>query len=172
MIYSILRILVATGAIVLSARLSFDLNIAQYDIPITGQTLAVLCIALLLPTWEAAIAVAAYLGLGAVGMPVFANGNTGISYLIGNNAGYLWGFLLATLFVSSTRGYKDEKSLAHILQQQMIGTLIILICGVVVLSLFIGVPSAIQYGFIPFLMGAVVKIIAGTAIVYGIKKML
>lgn len=168
--YSIVRILLALASIVGAAQLSFDLQIAQHDIPVTGQTLAVLVSALLLPRWEALIAISTYLVLGAIGQPVFADGAAGMSHLTDKSAGYLWGFLLATFAVSTVRGYKSPMSLSTILQGNMIGTLIILFVGFVVLAFHIGAQSAFQYGIIPYWMGAVVKIILGTVIVYLIRK--
>ena len=39
-------------------------------------------------------AVAVWLALGALGVPVFAGFNGGIAYMLGSTGGYLWGFLL------------------------------------------------------------------------------
>lgn len=41
-------------------------------------------------------AVAVWLALGALGVPVFAGFNGGIAYMLGSTGGYLWGFLLWT----------------------------------------------------------------------------
>ena len=65
------------------------------DTVFTLQTLAVfLCLALLggrRGSW----AIAIYLLLGAVGLPVFSAFRGGFGMLIGVTGGYLWGFLLA-----------------------------------------------------------------------------
>ena len=172
MIKSLLRIAAAIIAISLSAQLSFDLNIAEHNIPITGQTLAVLVSALLLPRWEALIAILSYIALGASGQPVFAEGSAGIEKLTGRGAGYIWGFLLATFSVSSLRGFRDRKSLLNILQNQMLGTAIILFTGFVIYSFYAGANTAFQYGVLPFWMGAVIKILVGTALVYAVRKSL
>lgn len=167
---SILRIVLALAAIIAAGRLSFDLNIADQIVPITGQTLAVLISALLLPRWEAVIAILTYLGLGAFDQPVFADGEYGMDKLTGSGAGYLWGFVLATFSVSSTRGFKDSLSLMNILSANVVGTAIILFTGFVVLSFHIGASSAFNLGIVPYWTGAVVKIILGTLFVFGIRK--
>ena len=167
---SILRIVLAIAAMVAAGRISFDLNIADQIVPITGQTLAVLVSALLLPRWEALLAILAYLGLGAFGQPVFADGEFGMDKLTNYKAGYLWGFLLATFSVSTTRGYKDSLSVLHILKGNVVGTAIILFSGFIVLAFHFGAQSAFSSGVVPYWTGGVVKIILGTLIVFGIRK--
>lgn len=167
---SILRIVVAVVAIAAASRVSFDLNISNQVVPITGQSFAVLVSALLLPRWEALIAILAYLGLGAMDQPVFADGEYGLDKLTGSGAGYLWGFLLATFSISTTRGFKDSISLLGILRANVVGTLIIVFTGFAVLAYHIGVQSAFDLGVVPFWTGAVVKIVLGTLAVFGIRK--
>ena len=66
-------------------------------VPITLQTFAVaLCGYLLGPALGPA-AVAVYLAVGAVGLPVFAGMTSGVGVLVGVTGGYLWGFLLLAL---------------------------------------------------------------------------
>ena len=60
----------------------------------TMQTFAVALIAGLLGVRRGTAAVAVWLALGALGVPVFAGFNGGIAYMLGSTGGYLWGFLL------------------------------------------------------------------------------
>ncbi len=60
----------------------------------TMQTFAVTLIAGLLGIRRATSAVAVWLALGALGVPVFSGFNGGIAYMLGSTGGYLWGFLL------------------------------------------------------------------------------
>ncbi len=169
---SILRIIAAVVAIAAASRVSFDLNISNQVVPITGQTFAVLSSALLLPRWEALIAILTYLGLGAIDQPVFADGEYGIDKLTGIGSGYLWGFLLATFSISSTRGFKDNISILALLKGNVVGTAIILFTGFAVLAYHMGVQSAFNLGVVPFWTGAVVKIVLGTLVVFCIRKAL
>lgn len=162
---AIVRILLFVAAIAGAAQFAIDVNIANHEIPITGQTLAVLVGAMLLPRWEALIGIVAYLAAGAFGLPIYADGSYGLDKLSGNSAGYLWGFLLATLAVSTVRGYKSPMGIISILQGQILGTTIILLCGVGVLALKLGLSSAVEHGLAPYWMGAVVKILIGTILV-------
>lgn len=167
---SILRIALAIITIAAAARVSFDLNISDQIVPITGQTLAVLVSALLLPRWEALIAIISYLALGAFGQPVFADGEYGMDKLTGSGAGYLWGFLLATFSVSTTRGFMDSRTLLSIINGNVVGTAIILFVGFAVLAFHMGTQSAFSLGVAPYWTGAVVKILLGTLVVFGIRK--
>jgi len=64
-------------------------------VPVTMQVLMIVLIALVLPRGWATFAVAAYLLVGAVGLPVFSGLRGGLSVLAGPTGGYLIGFLLA-----------------------------------------------------------------------------
>ena len=167
---SILRIALAIITIAAAARVSFDHNISDQIVPITGQTLAVLVSALLLPRWEALIAIVSYIALGAFGQPVFADGEYGMDKLTGSGAGYLWGFLLATFSVSTTRGFMDSRTLLSIINGNVVGTAIILFVGFAVLAFHMGTQSAFSLGVAPYWTGAVVKILLGTLVVFGIRK--
>ena len=66
-------------------------------VPFTLQTFAVFCALELLGGARGTIAVAVYLLLGAVGVPVFAGFTGGLGILLGSTGGYLLGFLLTGL---------------------------------------------------------------------------
>ena len=69
----------------------------QTVVPFTLQTFAVFCALELLGGARGTIAVAVYLLLGAVGVPVFAGFTGGLGILLGSTGGYLLGFLLTGL---------------------------------------------------------------------------
>lgn len=75
------------------AQLSFKLPIT--GVPFTLQVLAVLLAGLLLGARWGAVAMAVYLALGAIGVPVFANFRSGFAVLFGPTGGYLWSYPLA-----------------------------------------------------------------------------
>ncbi len=66
-------------------------------IPVTLQTMAVFITVGLLGWKYGSIAVALYLFMGALGLPVFANFSGGLSSLLGVTGGYLLGFLFTSL---------------------------------------------------------------------------
>ena len=69
----------------------------QTVVPFTLQTFAVFCALELLGGARGTIAVAVYLLLGAVGVPVFAGFTGGLGILLGSTGGYLLGFVLTGL---------------------------------------------------------------------------
>ena len=67
------------------------------QVPFTLQTFGVFCALGLLGGARGTIAIAVYILLGAVGVPVFAGFSGGLSVLIGTTGGYIVGFLLSGL---------------------------------------------------------------------------
>ena len=68
-------------------------------VPFTMQTFAVFCALLLLGGKRGTLAVALYLLLGIVGLPVFSGFKAGLGALLGPTGGYLLGFLLSGLCI-------------------------------------------------------------------------
>ncbi|HLF16164.1 MAG TPA: biotin transporter BioY [Candidatus Thermoplasmatota archaeon] len=95
-----LRVLTAVGFagfIALLAQLSLPLP--WTPVPFSFQPLAVLVTGACLGRNYALLSVAVYLGAGAVGLPVFAEGEGGLDALTGSTAGYLFGFAAAAYLV-------------------------------------------------------------------------
>lgn len=63
-------------------------------IPFTLQNFAISFIVLALKPKEAIAAIAGYLLLGAIGLPVFAGFTGGIGKFLGPTGGFLWGYLV------------------------------------------------------------------------------
>lgn len=68
-------------------------------VPITLQTLAIGLTAMVIGPWRAFAATSLYLLIGLAGLPVFANGASGIGVLARGSAGYLLSFPLYALVV-------------------------------------------------------------------------
>ena len=71
--------------------------------PFTLQTLALFIILMILSPAEAVIAVAGYLALGALGLPIFSGMTGGFAKLVGPTGGFLIGYLLAAFAVGGLR---------------------------------------------------------------------
>ncbi len=163
---SVLKIALAVITYVFSAKFTYDLAIGEMVVPITGQSLAIVCWAFFLRPMESVIAVGTYILMGAFALPVFANGAQGMEVLTGNTGGYLFGFLLASLVVSWIRNpYKKENPFS-VLVLMIVGTVIILVCGIIRLNILIGWEDSVQHGFYNLWKGAVIKVILGTLICY------
>ena len=74
---------------------------------ITGQTLAVNLIALLLTPKQTFAAISVYLLAGLIGLPVFAGGISGPAKFVSPTGGFLIGFLAAGVFVEEFRVRAD-----------------------------------------------------------------
>jgi biotin transport system substrate-specific component len=129
----------------------------------TMQTFVVLVLGMAYGWRLAGATVLLYLAQGALGLPVFAAGG-GIAYFAGPTAGYLVGFLLATVAVGWLADHGWDRSVLRTLAAMLIGTVIIFACGIAWLSTLIGLPQAIGAGLVPFLLGEAAKIALATAI--------
>lgn len=147
------------GLIALGARV--DVAVPGSPVPQSLQTLAVLAAGLALgPRWGLAAGVL-YLAAGAVGLPVFAGGASGVSTLTGPTAGYLVGFPLAALLVGAgSRALSPVplwRTMVLALGLGLAGHLVILALGWGGLALRIGAAEALSAGVAPFLWGMAVK---------------
>ncbi len=140
--------------IALLARLEIPLQ----PVPITGQTFGVLLVGALLGSRLGAAATLTYLGWGAIGLPVFAGGSSGVARLVGPTGGYLVGFVVAAFMVGwlSERGW-DRRVLTTAMAM-LLGTILIYLPGIAWLSRFVGWDRVLQLGLIPFLIGDLLKV--------------
>jgi biotin transport system substrate-specific component len=144
------------------ARLSVTIPFSS--IPITGQNLGVLLVASMLGAWRGAAALLFYLVLGAVGLPVFADGGHGLDVLAGPRGGYLIGFVLAAGAVGAFAERGWDRSFALAMISTLLGQTLILIVGGGWLARYLGLLGAIEQGVTPFLLGAWVKSVVAAAL--------
>jgi biotin transport system substrate-specific component len=90
-----IRNLVAASLIAAIMAALGPVAITAGTVPITLQIFPVVLAALLLPAEWAVAAMAVYVALGAIGVPVYAHGFAGVGVLVGPTGGYLIGFVLA-----------------------------------------------------------------------------
>jgi biotin transport system substrate-specific component len=141
------------------------IEIPMQPVPITGQTFAVLLVGALLGSKRGAAAMAVYLFEGAIGLPFFAGGASGIGILTGATAGYLLGFIGAAYVIGLLAEKGLERSVRTSIIPFLAGTLVVYLFGVTWLSVVLGsLSQAIQYGLVPFLLGDVIKLIAAALV--------
>lgn len=104
------------------------------------------------------LATLSYLGVGAMGLPVFAGGAGSVAAFMGPTGGYLVGFALASLLVAYFSERMEKKSHAKIFGLMLLGNGLVYLFGVPHLALFVGWDRAIALGLIPFVGGGVVKL--------------
>lgn len=171
---SIIKIIAAVATIVFASQYSFNIPLGEQNIiPITLQSLAVLCWAVFLRPMESFVAIGTYIALGVfANLPVFANGASGMEVLQGDTAGYIYGFWVAAVVVSWVRNPYRRETIPSLLLLMIIGTALIIIGGLMYLSRKYGVLESFDMGFYPIWKGAVVKIILGTILCYIIDKII
>jgi len=160
--------LAVVGAAVVALFAQISINVGR--IPVTGQSFAVLLMGYLLGARGGALAMILYLALGALGLGVFAGGESGWDKLTGFGGGYLWAFVPAAALLGSMRGL--DRGLPSSLLAMALGTALILGIGAIWLGTHVGFAAAWSSGVSPFLAGAGIKILAGGLAMYGLGKWL
>lgn len=135
------------------------------DVPITGQTFAVLLTGALLGSRLGALAMIAYLIEGASGLPFFAAGGSGLARLtVSPWAGYLWSYPLAAFLTGwlAERGW--DRSYLKAAAAMALGSILILLGGMIWRFWFMSFDQAWLTGVVPFLPGDVIKIALAAAV--------
>jgi len=140
-------------------------------VPITLQTVGVLLIGLTYSRKLAVQTMAGYLGLGAMGLPVFSHFTGGLSVLMGPTGGYLLGFLAAVYVMASLREKFSKESWLFFAGLALLGNIMIIGCGVLWLSKFVGIQQAFSLGILPFVMSGLLKAALLSSVLYGTKKL-
>lgn len=148
-------VLAHAGLIVLGARTNVDVPPQA----LTLQSFFVVYAGFRLGTAHATIATAVYLLLGCCGLPVFADGASGVAVLTGRNGGYVWGYVLAAAIAG--RATRDDRWWRLLLFAGLAHAAI-LMAGAVHLALVSGVTLAgsLAAAVDPFVWGAAGKTLA------------
>ena len=161
--------IVVLASIVLATISQIALHL-WWPVPITLQSAMVVLLGLTLGSKRAAAAVALYLLEGAVGLPVFAGGLSGIAYLLGASAGYLWGFLPAAFLAGFLMEKGFAKNYLSIFAASVIATAVIFFCGFSHLAVLMGFQNAYNFGVKPFLLVEPVKLVIAALIAKSVWK--
>ena len=166
------RLLVRNGLFILGfsiflalcARLSFHLPFTP--VPITLQTLAVLLTGAALGSRRGCLAMLLYLGEGAVGLPVFSSGTSGLVTLLGYTGGYLWAFPIAAFVVGLLCECGLDRRIVTSAFSMLPGTLIIYVIGVywLTIALHINFAEALVFGLVPFIPSDLLKLVIAAAL--------
>jgi biotin transport system substrate-specific component len=164
-------ILIVLGALFVAALAQLKIPLPFTPVPLTGQTFAVLLVGATLGSKRGALSMALYIALGALGLPVFAGGESGVAYLSGATLGYLVGFVMAAYVIGLLAERGLERSVRTSLIPFLVGTIIIYACGVAWLTILLGsLSKAIAAGLLPFLVGDAIKLIAAALVLPGAWK--
>lgn len=137
-------------------------------VPFTLQMFAVTFAILVLTPRQAIGAIAGYLALGAIGVPVFSGMRGGIGVLMGPTGGFLWGYLLgvavAAALLALFRGRGKDNFAIGVLCG-VVFTVIAYACGWFQYMFVAGVGpvESLIVTVAPFIVVDLVKIVAATA---------
>jgi biotin transport system substrate-specific component len=135
-------VILVVGAAALTAgaaQVSFKLEWLT-DVPYTLQTGAVLLSGTALGARRGLLAMLLYVAAGAVGVPVFQGGASGIGQLLGFTGGYLVGFVVAAWLVGRLAERRWDRSVPYSAALMVFGTAVIYLFGVPVLAIVTGMP--------------------------------
>jgi biotin transport system substrate-specific component len=156
--------LVIVFSLFIAAAAQFSIQIGP--IPITGQTFAVLLTGALLGSRLGAAAVIAYLIEGAVGLPFFAGGASGIVRFLGPTGGYLVAFPAAAFVTGAFAEHGWDKNYPQAVAAMTLGSVIVFLGGWAWYAVLTSTApvAAFQIAVLPYLPGDVIKIALAAAV--------
>ena len=146
-------------------------SIPVYPVPITLQTMAVTLAGLTLGWRLAMWSQVTYIAAGCANMPVFANGEFGIAKLIGPTGGYLVAFIFAAGFLGYVSERRFIRNALDLTSALIAANFIILAFGTAWLAWYVPQGTAMNLGFYPFLIGALVKSLVVVAMLPAAKRL-
>lgn len=156
--------LVLAGTLFVS--LCAQVVIPTQPVPFTGQTFGVLLVGGALGFRRGLATLLVYLAIGALGLPVFAQGAHGASVLGGPTGGYLVGFVVAAALVGRLAELGWDRRIGGALAAMAIGTAVIYAIGVPWLKAATGMPwpDAVAAGMTKFLIWDAAKLAVAAGI--------
>jgi biotin transport system substrate-specific component len=134
-------------------------------VPLVLQSLFILTAGMVLGPCLGSLSAVLYLGVGALGLPVFAGGSGGIAHLAGPTGGYLLSFPLAAFTAGIISRWGKPSAVKYIMGGTA-ASLMIYAVGVPWLKWRTGLnwEGAFASGILPFLPGDAVKTAAASGI--------
>ena len=153
-------LLIVGGSLLVALMAQVKIPLPFTPVPLTGQTFAVLLVGAALGSRRCGVSLLFYLVQGMVGLPVFAGGASGLAYLAGPTGGYLVGFVCAAFVVGRLAEIGKDRRFRTALLVFLAGEATIYLFGLPWLGLVIGFEKALAAGFLPFLIGDAIKLVA------------
>lgn len=149
--------LVAAGAALTGLAAQVMLPVPGSPVPMTGQTFAALLVGASLGWRRGAVSMALYLVVGALGMPWFNGGTSGLT---GATAGYIVGFVLAGALVGALASRGGDRTPLRTIGTMALGNVVIYTVGVswLMASASLDLGTALDKGVAPFLIGDALKV--------------
>ena len=158
-----LALVAAFAALISACAYVGAIPVGGAGVPITLQTFAVMLAGCVLGPVRGFLATALYLGLGAIGLPVFAEHSSGLGVFTGPSVGYLIAFPVAALLGGFLVKYvagptRKTRALYVFLCSLAASILVIHPFGIVGMKLYFDISWATALSYdIPFWIGDVLK---------------
>ena len=138
-------------------------------VPFTLQMFAVTFAILVLAPKQAIGAIAGYLALGAIGVPVFSGMRGGIGVLLGPTGGFLWGYLIGLTLAVGVLALFRRRGVDNFAVGMLCGllfTAVAYVCGWLQYMFVAGVGplESLLVTVAPFVIVDIVKVAAATAV--------
>jgi biotin transport system substrate-specific component len=162
--------LATAGALSLALLSQVKIFLPGTPVPLTLQVMAVILLGGMLGPRLGVAALAEYIVLGACGLPVFANGLSGMAALTGPTAGYLFGFLLAAglcgMLVSRCTASSYRRRFIGIALAGLAGLAVAYLCGWVWLTYWAHTTFAKAFvmGVTPYFVSDILKVSAASSV--------
>ncbi len=174
-IYDMVVTALASSIIVVCSWISIP-----FAVPFTLQTFAVCSVLMLLGGKRGTAAIAVYILMGAIGLPVFAGFKGGPTVLLGTTGGYIVGFILMGLIywgLNSLLAVKFKHKIVLSIVLCVVGEVVLYIFGTAWFMLMyakntgtIGLATALGWCVIPFLIPDIVKLAMASVISSRLSK--
>lgn len=157
-----LMVVGGSALIALSAQVSVG-----FPVPMTLQTLAILIVGLSYGARLGALTLIAYLAEGAMGLPVFANGQS-LAAFAGPTAGFLAGFV-GMAWLAGLAADRGVRRLVPTALVALAVSALLYVPGLAWPALVMGkaVPELLSGWMLPFLLGDAVKAVIAALVVTG-----
>ncbi len=151
--------LVVSAALLTAACAQISIPIPGDPVPITGQTFAVLLTGAALGADRGALGQLLYVALGLIGLPFYADGDSGWTVISGATGGYLIAFPIAAYVVGKLAELRMDRNPVKAIIPFTLGSLIVFAIGVpwLAVSADLSIGRAIELGFVPFIPGGIIK---------------
>ena len=144
-------------------------------VPFTLQMFAVTFAILVLAPKQAIGAIAGYLALGAIGVPVFSGMRGGIGVLMGPTGGFLWGYLIGVSLAVAVLALFRRRGIDNFAVGMLCGivfTAVAYVCGWFQYMFVAGVGpfESFLVTVAPFVIVDIIKVVAATAVARTVIK--
>jgi biotin transport system substrate-specific component len=161
---------------VMALAIAAKIKVPMWPVPITMGTFAVLTLGAAYGPALGLVTIVSYMLVGTLGFDVFAGSSAklyGLEYMMGGTGGYLVGYVMATLALGFAARRGLDRSMGGMALAMIVGNALIYVPGLLWLGTLYGWDKPIlEWGFTPFVVGDVIKLVLAALIVPGIWKLL